>query len=143
VIDRKTYYNFFKISCDIPLAIGQAYRLLDDPGNLPLWLCRFDRITLRRANACSGQANHFSPIIHSTRSMLACIELVEMLRTGLSPFTFHLSPIPQPITSHLPVRHSPAPAGRRRITATLPAYRCASRISSLHSLKASILTDLR
>jgi acetyl esterase/lipase len=38
------------------------------PERSPLWLCRFDRITLRRACACSGQANHFSRINLSTRA---------------------------------------------------------------------------
>jgi hypothetical protein len=41
----------------------------------------------------SGTAYHLSPITHSTRSMLACIELAEMLRAGLSLFTYHFSPI--------------------------------------------------
>jgi hypothetical protein len=37
-----------------------------------------------------------------------------MLRAGLSPFTFHLSPIPQPFTSHqsLLTSHSRAASGR-------------------------------
>jgi hypothetical protein len=34
-----------------------------------------------------------SPITRSTRSTLACIELAEMLRAGLSLSTSHLSPV--------------------------------------------------
>ena len=91
----KRFYNQF-----LSPVVGQACRRLGGLERSPLWLCRFDRITLRRANACSGQANHESLFTHSTRLMLACIELVEMLRVGLSPFTFHLSSIPHPLTSH-------------------------------------------
>jgi hypothetical protein len=47
-----------------------------------------------------------------------------MLRAALSPFTFHLSPIPtlSLLTNHFSL-----------FTAALAAYRCASSIPSLHS----------
>jgi hypothetical protein len=40
-------------------------------------------------------------------------DALRLRRAGLSPFTFHLSPIPQPLTSHQPVRHSLGDVGSR------------------------------
>jgi hypothetical protein len=71
VIDWKTHRNFFKISCAITLAIGQAYRLLDGPKSSPLWSCRSIGLPIRNLSdivcASAGRRritfpNHQSPI---------------------------------------------------------------------------------
>jgi hypothetical protein len=70
----------------------------------PLWLCRFDRLTLRRANACSGQANHFSSIT-LRRALLELVESNACLYRACrdaqgGPLTFHFSPFTNPPPSH-------------------------------------------
>ena len=64
-----TCQNVFTISCDYPLAVGQAYRLLTVRRGRRFGYVasigfpitnHFSPITLRRANACSGQASHLS-----------------------------------------------------------------------------------
>ena len=122
----KTHPNFFTISCaDLP-ATGQA--------------CR--QLTVRRGRRFGYVASIGLPITNHPSTRFACSGRA----SHLSLFTFHQSPPPSHFSlitlrranacsaqaSHLLVRHSPAPAGRRRITAAPAAQRCASRISSLH-----------
>jgi hypothetical protein len=69
----ETHHTFLKLSCANLLAIGQACRLLTvrrgphfgDVASIGLPITNhFSPITLRRANACSGQASHL-PVRHS------------------------------------------------------------------------------
>jgi hypothetical protein len=68
----ETYHNLCYISCDNSLAIGQAClltvrrgRRFGDVASIGLPITNhFSPITLRRANACSGQASHL-PVRHS------------------------------------------------------------------------------
>jgi hypothetical protein len=52
------YRNILKISCADPLAIGQAWWLLDGLERSPLWLGRFDELT----NQESPLTYHVSPL---------------------------------------------------------------------------------
>jgi len=82
-------YNGFRTSYADPLAIGQAWWLLDGPGRSPFGYV---------ASICLSITNHFSPITnHPFDALNACLFRACREAQG-GPFTFHQPP--PPLTSH-------------------------------------------
>ena len=82
---------FFRKGLESKSQQNQCYKKLKTPAGHS-WSGEVPALVISLRSDCQPRIIfHQSPI---RRASLACIELVEMLRAGLSSFTFHLSPIP-------------------------------------------------